>query len=633
MSNVEALVALLQIARDAYYNNGDPLLTDAEYDAHLEVLRGVAPHHSLLQTVGAVAGGKTVAHKIPMLSLDKCHAVEELLAWVEGLKIVSPMRIPIIIEPKIDGVSASLFYEGGKLVRAATRGDGLMGTDITSVVLQIPDVPQRLAAPADNLTVEIRGEIYMKLSVFRTFGEKLKHPRNAVVGALSAKGGSQVAPSQLSFLAYEIPGDAFDHNGVAAAGLPVAPYAIRAPEDFRSYVEHALPKERQSWDFEADGAVFKLQGLAARTRLGNTAHHPRWAIAFKFAADAGIALVDDIQWQVSRRQVITPVATFSPPVRVAGADISNATLFNLSTFDALGLTHGARVLVARRGGVIPHVEQVLSRTKEGKPFGVPAHCPACGAATAPEDTGGAWVLRCTATECGGSQARQLEHWCKALGADGFGPVVCSKLVRSDIASEVEDLYCIDWQGAAGLLGPGIARNLADNLLFASRGVAVDKLLQAMALPAVGETLARRLAGAFKLDDLLDASPDQLTAQCPGLGLPTAIALEAALQLWFPRLVGMLQAGHLTYTDAIKTRHSGIWEKQTVCFTGELPVDRAMATGAAERLGAVVTDAVTKKTTILVAADNKPSTKFQKAAKRGITIMSGADFMALAFGNT
>lgn len=628
------LEAEIVAARDAYYNSSSPRMSDEQYDALVDELAARHPNHPLLQVVGTVPAGAAVQHSVPMLSLDKCLTLETLNAWFTSCKL--PVRTPILIEPKIDGVSASIIYEGGKLVRAATRGDGLVGEDVTHVVRRIPDVPQTVGG-LDPL--EVRGEIYMRLSVFRTFGDRFKHPRNATVGALKGEGGSAAGPEHLSFYAYEMPQPGprvVSATGVRSLleseGFAVPPCAVRIQDQFPGYLESVLPADREVWDFEADGAVFKVQDLATRERLGVTAHHPRWAIAYKFAAESRIAVLSRVDWQVSRRQIITPVAVFSPPVRIAGADISNATLHNLSTFQALDPCFGDRVLVSRRGGVIPHIERISSRIANGLRLPVPTKCPACEGPVQEVSTGGALVLMCLAEECGGSQARVLMHWCKHIGADGFGPTVCAKLVAAELASDVPSLYTVDWQRAAGVVGAAVARNLQDSLLLASRAVATDKLLMALALPGVGETMARRIAGAFPFEDLFDLTPAQLAESCPNLGVATANGVIQVLGNRCAELAQLVLVDkHVTVIDCMRVRNSGVWENEVVCFTGELPVDRAMATGAAQRLGAEVSDNVTKKTTILVDAAGKPSTKRQKAEKLGTRIMSGDEFMALAFG--
>lgn len=586
MNIIEELAEQIADANRRYHALGTPLLSDAEYDALVDKLQELAPEHPVLQQVGNRPAVDGVLHTTPMLSLQKAYTEEEVRAWMATMP---PGQF--FWDMKYDGLAVELRFDAqGTFWQAVTRGDGHVGQDITHVVQQMSNVPagQPLSA--------LRGELCVLLSTFAKKGGK--HPRNVAAGIVAAKEHEVYTPADLVFLAHAC-GDHMDPDLLHCALRTSAAGCL-------------LP---------VDGIVIFHERWQ---ELGFTSHHPKGAIAFKFPDQPAEATISHVDWQVSGTGILTPVAVFKTPVLLSGASVSQATLHNLSTVQSLGVQAGCKVRVVRRGGVIPHIEAVTDPGPGGVSAGPPSTCPMCAERTRIEDRPGSQVVVCTNLQCPAAAARRLERWCKAVGADGFGPAICDGLVAQG-ATDILQLYQL-------VTAPAFAtstgrRNLAD-ALRTSRVIATDKLLFGLGLPGLGESLSRQVARTVTLEQLFDASAEELAEAVPGLGVPTAQKVLQALRLRMTEVATLIAHAYVDYVDVVQPVRQGALSGEVVCFTGELTIDRLTAAGLAESAGAVVASGVTKKTTLLIAADDTPSTKYKKAQQMSVRIVDGPGFLQL-----
>ena len=587
MNIIDELAEQIADANRRYHALGTPLFSDAEYDALVDKLQELAPEHPVLQQVGNRPSVDGVRHTTPMLSLQKAYTEEEVRAWMATMP-AGRFRWDM----KYDGLAVELrFDEHGLLRQAVTRGDGHVGQDITHIVQQMSNIPtgQPLSA--------LRGELCVLLNTFAKKGGK--HPRNVAAGIVAAKEHGVYTPADLVFLAHAC-GDRMDPDLLHCALRTSAAGCL-------------LP---------VDGIVIFHERWQ---ELGFTSHHPKGAIAFKFPDQPAEATISHVDWQVSGTGILTPVAIFKTPVLLSGASVSQATLHNLSTVQSLGVQPGCKVRVVRRGGVIPHVEVVTDPGPGGVSSAPPSACPMCAERTRIEERPGSKVVVCTNLQCPAAAARRLERWCKAVGADGFGPAICDGLVAQG-ASDILQLYQL-------VTAPTFAtstsrRNLAD-ALRTSRVVATDKLLFGLGLPGLGESLSRQIARAVPLEQLFDTDAAELAAEIPGLGVPTAQGVLRSLQMRMTEVATLVAHEYIDYVDVVQPVRQGALSGEVVCFTGELTIDRLTATGLAESVGATVVNGVTKKTTLLVAADDTPSTKYKKAQQLGVRIIDGLSFLQRA----
>jgi DNA ligase (NAD+) len=364
--------------------------------------------------MGPTLSGKGVKHKVPMLSLDKCYSDEDLDKWATSFVGDAVMM------PKFDGIACSLHYDSkGELVRAVTRGDGITGEDITANAREIADIPRTLKTPQ---SVEVRGEVFMRLSVFTKYkAEGMANPRNLAAGAIKQKDPKKSAAYGLNFAGYDVVGTAAKTHDeelkwLVAAGFSPIDYEVVTKADLRAAYQR-MAALRPSLDYEIDGVVFKTNRNDEQDRLGSTAHHPRFALAYKFQGDSGTSVLRAVEWSVARTGAITPVAVVDP-VSLSGVTVTRASLHHPGFITKLGLSLGAEVVMMRRGGVIPNVEFV---SKAGdSPVVLPPACPECGAPTEMRDD----FLFCTAPKtCRGVQIGMLGHFSASADMLGFGDTI------------------------------------------------------------------------------------------------------------------------------------------------------------------------------------------------------------------
>ena len=648
----EQLADAIALHNERYFVLDAPLISDAAFDRLVAELRSRAPDHPLLLQVGApaqAAEGK-VEHQAAMLSLDKCYTNEELQRWA---KLASGSLL--IATPKIDGLACSLVYRDGQLRLGATRGDGLRGENITHNARKIPSIRNPLPLRDDGTPwpeLEVRGEVYLPLSVFRTVSDQFANPRNLAAGMLKAKEHTGVAPDRLQFLAYDVlgaavPSETAKLDFLTALGFQPTPFrACHADDAQRTF--DAFAAERDSLDVEVDGVVFKFDDVATQQRLGTTSHHPRGAVAYKFAADAGMTTLRAVEWSVSRTGTITPVAIVEP-VQLSGATVTRATLHNLSNLKRLGLKLGDAVELVRRGGVIPHLETTHGGGTEL--VAPPEQCPGCGAPTRIVETTRkladgvvtTQILMCERpAECMASRHREILHYCATLELEGFGEKVIDVLLERGLVSDVADLYTLSADQLAGL--PRFGPVLIDNLLREvdkARTVDLAAFLRALGIDSLGKHAAEILARRWTLDEIRALAPTDI-AELHSLGAITGQSIVDGLHQRTALINKLLRQVRVVRKEADTAAGKGPLAGHVVVFTGALQhMTRRDAQQRVVQLGGLAGDSVTKETTWLVVAQDeldapKASSKLAKARKlqaagEPIKILSETEFMAAIAG--
>ncbi|MCO4763268.1 MAG: NAD-dependent DNA ligase LigA [Myxococcales bacterium] len=643
------LAEAIQFHNAAYWRHNTPQIPDQVYDQLVERLRSLDPAHPVLDELGAgdttddgLTAGDKVVHAVPMLSLGKCYGEAELLHWARQYDG------KLIASPKVDGAACSVRYDdSGAFVAAATRGDGVRGESIGHQVALIPNVPAQLPkALVDKWggAVEVRGEVYLPLTAFDVVSELYANPRNVAAGALKAKEQGAVAATELRLFAYDLLGwetatEAEKVTVLREMGFDPAP-AHPCTRDSAQHVYDKISAERGDYDYETDGVVYKMDDIAAQKRLGSTAHHPRWAIAYKFQGDSGDSELIEVQWSLARTGTITPVAIVKP-VLLSGAMVSRATLHNLSNVERLALHVGDRLQLTRRGGVIPHVEGNLGGGKDEVAY--PPFCPSCGKATevhtstrrvSGEDLV-TRTLHCTVpAECPQTLRGQLFHYTRVLDIDGFGDKILKQLLSRGLVRDAAGLYALTPSDLNQLerLGPKLAVKLVDNVA-ARRSVPLARFLVALGIETLGKHAAKLLASKWTLAELRSREVADFS-ELPGLGQLTAEQIVAGLAAQ-SALIDRLSM-HVTIEAPQQTVTSGVLDGQVVVFTGKLEtMNRRDAQHLVVGLGGTAGSSVTKETTLVVVGGDgltaaKPSSKIKKARKlaesgTGLMLLSEADF--------
>jgi DNA ligase (NAD+) len=637
-----------------YYVDNDPQISDYEFDLLVKELKDLeALYPSLVtpesptQRVGEkpVEGFPSVAHKLPMLSLDNCFAVEELREFEERIKKLLPHEtIDYVAELKIDGLSISVLYQDGKYAQAVTRGDGARGDDVTSNVKTIRSLPLLIN---DSREIEVRGEVFLPFESFQKINKEQErqgkalfaNPRNAASGSIRLLDPREVASRQLdAFLYYifvegkELPGQWEGLKKLKDLGFKTNPYSRYCPtlNDAISFWEE-WREQRDNLDYDVDGIVVKVNSAEQRRALGTTAKSPRWAVSFKFPARQATTRVKDILVQVGRTGALTPVAVLEP-VRLSGTTITRSTLHNEDEIRRKDIRIGDYVLIERSGDVIPKVISVMKerRTGQEKEFHFPARCPACGsAAFRPE---GEAVARCTNSSCPAKLRESLLHFAsrRAMDIEGIGDALVDQILEIKLVQSIPDLYSLRYDDLVGLerMGPKSSQNLLDEI-GQSKQRDLAALVFALGIRHVGERLARTLAHHFKtLAALAEASSEDLT-QVEDVG-PT-VAESVAFFFRQPEnieLMRKLERAGLNFLSREERRGERPLEGKTFVLTGTLSsFPRLEAGKIIEGLGGKVASSVSSKTDYLVAGES-PGSKLGQARKLRIAVLSEEEFLKL-----
>ena len=654
---VEELRSEIEHHRYRYHVLDDPEVADAEYDELMRELRDLEDRFPELQTpdsptvtVGGVAAADLfapVTHRAPMLSLDNAFSFEELDAWAARIERGVGDEARYACELKIDGVACALTYERGRLVKAATRGDGRVGEDITSNVRTVKGIPRTLSVDDPPAVVEIRGEMYFPVGAFEQLNEQLleaggkafANPRNAAAGSLRQKDPKVTASRPLRLWVHSF-GDAvgitFDsHLGfldwAAKAGLPVAPTteARDSIDGVKAFLQH-WEANRHSVDWEIDGTVIKVDQTDLQRELGATSHAPRWAIAYKFPPEERTARLKKIDVHTGRTGKVTPFAVLDP-VFVGGVTITYATLHNEQEVRRKDVRQGDTVIVRRAGDVIPEiVGPVLSKRKKGaRRWKMPSTCSSCGTPLARPE--GEADYRCPNKRgCPSQGIEWLFHFAGrgAMDIEHLGYMTVMRLLEAGLIEDPADIYALDAEKLSQL--PGFKDKAITNVLTqieASKDRPIWRLLVGLNIRHVGSHVAQVLARAFgSLDALATASEDEIDA-VPEIGPEIA----ATVREWFDgdenlALIEKLRAAGVRTADE-RAADEGLrpLEGQSIVLTGGLEtMSREEATELAQAAGARVASSVSKKTSFVVAGEG-PGSKLAKAETLGVDVIDEAEF--------
>jgi DNA ligase (NAD+) len=650
---------LLNRALIAYHVEDDPIMEDAAYDALFDELVAIEAEHPELvapdsptQRVGAPLSERfqKVRHRSPMGSLEKVTTDEAVAKWADDLRkrLGGDEPVAYVLEPKIDGLAINLTYEDGVFTRGATRGDGVVGEDVTPNLRTIRAIPLRMVGEDVPAAIEVRGEVYMPLSGFNRLNERLvaegkkatPNPRNAAAGSLRQKDSSITASRPLSFWAYgvgvvegfELATHWQTLEWLKGHGFPINPFAerVESVEEVMAACR-AWEQRRTELDYEIDGIVIKVDSYEQQRRLGALHGRPRWARAFKWAPMTAVTRLNEIKIRVGRTGALNPWALLEP-VEVGGVTISRATLHNEEDINRKGIRVGDDVIVQRAGDVIPQIVGPAGPHRKGtKEFRMPTHCPLCGTEVVRPE--GEAMHRCPNRACPSRGLETLNNWVMAAAdIDGVGEQTVWRLWQEGIVRSLPGLYRLTAEQLLQLDGFGeISANNAIAAIQASKQIPFSRVLFGLNIPDVGWVTAQTLARHFgTVDALMDATQEELV-EADGIGPERAEAIAE----WFRdednrALVEELRSLGLRFEAGEEDRPvEGPLTGRTYVITGTLEgMTREEATAALEARGAKVSGSPSSKTTGLVVGEEPGKSKLTKAEKAGVPILSEADLVKL-----
>ena len=638
----------------SYYVLDQPEISDAEYDVLMRRLQQLESQHPQLVTPDSPTqrvGGKPregfvkVPHSSPMLSLDNALNEEELREFDRRVReLLDGQTFEYVAELKLDGLSMAAQYRDGQMRQAITRGDGLVGEDVTENARTIRSLP--LKVKSDLAAFEARGETIMPRKSFEKLNADRErqqlglfaNPRNAAAGALRALEPGVTASRRLEYFAYFLLVDGRFHfeshweslDALAHMGFKVNPRRKKCSglDDLLEFCRE-WESQRESLPYEIDGVVVKVDSIRQQQALGWTAKAPRWAIAFKFPAQQRPTTIENIEVQVGRTGTLTPVAHLAP-VLVGGVTVTRATLHNEDEIARLGVQIGDEVLIERSGDVIPKVVRVVREGRERHPFRMPKHCPVCGGEVVREE--GEAASRCINTNCPARLKESVSHFAArgVMDIDGMGDVLVDQLVSRELVKSVADIYDLTLPQLLELerMGQKSAEKVLRNI-DASRSRPLPRVLNGLGIPFVGERTAQILAETFgSLDAILEADEDALQ-QAEEVGPKVS---ESIRQFFHePRnreLVERLRKAGLTFHHTIRKKEGGALAGKTFVITGTLPnLAREDAKARIEAAGGKVTGSVSKKTDYVLAGAD-PGSKLDKANQLGIPVIAEPELLAL-----
>lgn len=651
---IEQLKKLINYHNNLYYNLDNPVLSDTQYDELYKKLKDLEDAYPQFRTQNSPTqrvGGKAsktfseVVHAVPMMSLDNSYNADDIRAWHERTaKALQRRDFEMVLEAKIDGVSCSLTYENGQLIRAASRGDGKIGEDITANARTIKSIPHTLGANAPQGLLEVRGEVYLDkkdLAALNKIQQEknentFANTRNAAAGFLRHKNAEIVAQRPLKFFAHsfgvgDIAADSFSQfiDLCKSWGFTVGPVRTKTTniEDIITFY-NKFSESRHQLPFDVDGLVVKVNSFAEQKILGATAKSPRWAIAFKYPAPQATTKLNNVIFSVGRSGIITPVAELEP-VTVGGVTISNATLHNFDEIKRLGVRVGDSVIVERAGEVIPKIVKVVEQkgTQEILP---PAACPVCGGKVYKEAEEVGYY--CVNPACPAQLRARLLHFASrdAMDIDGLGDVIMDQLLERKFVTDFADIYKLTFFHVLNLenFKDKKAKNLLDSI-EESKHKPLSKLLFALGIPFVGEKTAEILADRFHTLDALKAASLEELQSVREIG---EIVSQSVYDFFrdpkvCEQLEALRQAG-LNFAQPKKELSGNILEGKTIVFTGELTtLKRTEAEQLAKQYGGYASASVSKKTSFVVAGENA-GTKLRKANELGIPVITEEEFLKM-----
>ena len=636
---MKELVEKLNRYAALYYEEDAPVISDAEYDAMYDELRaleereGYTLKNSPTHRVGGAPQKKfePSRHLLRLYSLDKCKTEGEIAEWYERIVKAVGREPEITAEYKFDGLTLNILYEGGKLVKAATRGDGVTGEEVTAQVKTIAGVPRTISYTG---RIEIQGEGIMRLSALAAYNAKsdepLKNARNGAAGAIRNLDPAVTASRNLSFMAYNIgysdrhfASQREMHDFLVQEGFETeSDFTVLKGADAAFAFAEKVGELRPTLDFLIDGVVFKVNDTALRDEIGYTEKFPKWAIAYKFKADEMTTVLRDVVWQVSRSAKLNPLAVLAP-VDIGGVTVRRATLNNYGDILKKKVKIGDRVFIRRSNDVIPEIMGVAEEAPDAKEVEKPTVCPACGAPVREEGA----FLYCTGEHCAPQIVSCLDHFASkdAMDIDGFSEKTAEQFYNELHMTSPVGLMRLKKEDIVGLERFGDKK--ADNLIAAiaaAKDTTMDRLLFALGIDGIGKKTAKDLAARFGTFEALEkADRDTLTA-VDGIGeiladnIVSYFSNEDNL-----RLIADLFASGVNVREAEKK--SGVFEGMRVVLTGSLPTyKRGEATALIEENGGEVASSVSK-TVDLVLAGSDAGSKLEKAQKLGIRIIDEEEF--------
>ncbi|HSS11872.1 MAG TPA: NAD-dependent DNA ligase LigA [Acidimicrobiales bacterium] len=657
---VDQLREQIEYHNKRYHELDDPEITDAEYDALVRELLALEEAYPDLQTPDSPTqrvGGPVselfapVRHRQPMMSLDNATTFEELLAWTKRMERFISGDVAFTCELKIDGLAMSLLYEGGRLTRAATRGDGVTGEDVTANVRTIEVIPHQLRGGKPPTVVEVRGEVYMPISAFdelnrRQLAESARafiNPRNAAAGSLRQKDAAITASRELSFWAYQL-GDVegtppfSEHHEtldwMRHVGFPVNPNirTLHGLDEVNEFCHHWLD-HRHDLDYEIDGVVVKVDNLAQRLELGATSHAPRWAIAYKFPPEEKTTLLKDIMVSIGRTGKATPFAVLEP-VTVGGARVGLATLHNEDQVKEKDVRPGDTVIVRRAGDVIPEVRgPILSLRPKGlEPWQFPDTCPICGQHLVRLE--GESDTFCVNVDCPGQRVQRISHFASrgAMDIEGLGERTVYQFCEAGLLTDVADIYDLDFERVRQFEGFGeVSVNNLAQAIEASKARPLANLLVGLSIRHLGGTGSRLLARSLgHLDRIMAASPEEIAA-IEGVGLVIAESVHEFFSLARNQdVVERLRAAGVNFHGpSVLVSTAQVLTGTSIVVTGTLEGwSREAAEEAIKTRGGKAPGSVSKKTTAVVVGVEPGTAKLAKAQELGVPILDEAGFAHL-----
>ncbi|MGZ8153518.1 MAG: NAD-dependent DNA ligase LigA [Methylovulum sp.] len=659
--NYNQLVAKINQWDYEYYVLDNPTVSDAEYDRVFQQLLAIEAEYPELitpespsQRVGAkpIDEFRKIEHRVKMLSLANTFSAEETYSFFEKAAKeleLSPSSLTIFSEPKLDGLAITIHYQHGLFSYAATRGDGQVGEDVSHNIKTIKSVPIKLAISQPPETLEVRGEVFMPKAAFEKLNRLAQqndskvfvNPRNAAAGTVRQMNPKVAAERDLQFIPYGIgeyqgERDFTEHSEIIdyllELGFKRNPHCYRFSGSFEQFEKNyqVMEQSRNELPMEIDGVVYKIDTLAQQTALGFIARSPKWAVARKFPAQQVVTRLLDVDFQVGRTGVLTPVARLEP-VFVGGVTVSNATLHNMDEIERLGLCIGDSIEIQRAGDVIPKVVKVVEQGSNRRPVVMPQRCPVCNAPV--ERTGGQAAYRCTGgLTCTAQGAERIRHYAsrKYMNIANLGTKLIEQLYNKGALKTIADIYTLKISDIAELEGQGekSAQNVLDSI-EASKSTKLGAFLAALGIQEVGEEGAKNIARYFKNhQSIANANFEQLM-QVPDVGPVTAANVVAFFaDAKNQAIVQKIIDSGVTWADEEgEPVQQQILAGQTWVLTGVLQMPRDEAKVLLESLGAKVAGSVSKKTSCVLAGQDAGS-KLAKAEELGVKIIDESTFLNL-----
>ena len=647
---IKELTEQLEYHNNLYYNQDEPEISDFEYDMLLRELENLEEEFpefknplSPTNKVGGSAGEKfsPVVHTVPMESLHDSFSAEELRDFDRKVREVSP-NAQYVVEPKFDGLSVSCEYRNGVFVRGSTRGDGTTGEDVTDNLMTIKSLPKRILNAPEYL--EVRGEVYMS---FKSFDELVKrqeendekpakNPRNAAAGSLRQKNAKITAERSLDIFVFniqqvtgvELNSHRQSLDYLAELGFPTSFYTVCDTIDEVIEEIEKIGDNRGEYDYAIDGAVVKVDSFEHRELLGSTAKYPKWAEAYKYPPEEKPTKLLEIEINVGRTGVLTPVGIFEP-VLLAGTTVSRATLHNRDFIEEKDICIGDTVIIRKAGEIIPEVLSVSKHAYGAVPFEFPEFCPSCGSPVSQDDEA---AIRCTNTDCPAQLTRHLIHFVSrdAMDIDGLGPAVLEQLIDEGLIKSPADLYRLKAEDIIAL--DRKAEKSANNLISAiekSKENELYRLVFALGIRNIGLKAAKLICENFlTIDDIMKATAEDFE-KIEGFGKIMAQSIENYFNLESTaELISQLKELGLKMKPSEQRTQGGIFEGKTFVLTGTLPtMKRSEASKIIEHHGGKTSSSVSKKTSYILAGEDAGS-KLTKAQSLGIEILSEEEFLSM-----